>query len=400
MPNLNIPAFQPATDDLFVYSPQAGTAPAGATTMAQIQTFMRNNSDVLKCLVQRLWQPQVQYAANRVVWSPNMGPNLWAKVKTAGTTLGTEPVWSEIVGAEVTDGTVVYTMEEIVPTLPTVVSSVTEANGLITVQFTNETQKTFQLVKMVNGVAPNSADGNVTLPVEGVLVGDVMYRAYLADGYVKANGATVSRSDYARLVSDYVEEYEQWYDKDDRYTFTGTIASGSTEITAISSVDILKLRKDMTITGTGIPANTTITTVNEDSVTISAAATGSTTETISYGNINNFPWMYGVGDGSTTMVLPDYRGRFIMGGDNVLTIDAGLPNIEGDLIGASGGGRSFGYNSGLFESKDPSTYVGAASSGYSSYCNVNFNAKRANALYGASETVQPPSISLIPQIKF
>lgn len=89
-----------------------------------------------------------------------------------------------------------------------------------------------------------------------------------------------------------------------------------------------------------------------------------------------------------------------MGGDNVLAIAAGLPNIEGDLIGASGGGRSFGYNSGLFESKDPSTYVGAASSGYSSYCNVNFNAKRANALYGASETVQPPSIVLIPQIKY
>lgn len=388
--NISIPGFTPATDDLFVYSQQGGVAQPGATTMAQFQAFVRNNSDVLKCLVQRLWQPQVQYTANHVVWSPNMAPNLQAKVKTAGTTSGVEPVWSEIVGAEVTDDTVVYTMEEIVPT---VVSSVTEANGLITVQFTNETQKTFQLVKTVNGVVPNSADGNVTLPVEGVLVGDVMYRAYLADGYVKANGATVSRSDYARLVSDYVEEYEQWYDKDDRYTFAGTIASGSTEITAISSVDILKLRKDMTITGTGIPANTTITAVNEDSVTISAAATGRTTETISYGNINNFPWMYGVGDGSTTMVLPDYRGRFIMGGDNCRRIDAGLPNLQGNTLTASwtdsrntlfyrGGSRELGYNDGEAANE------------------IWFNASNYNKIYGASDTVQPPSISLIPQIKF
>lgn len=165
MPNLNIPAFQPATDDLFVYSPQAGTAPAGATTMAQIQTFMRNNSDVLKCLVQRLWQPQVQYAANQVVWSPNMGPNLWAKVKTAGTTLGTEPVWSELVGAEVTDGTVVYTMCEIVPTLPVTVGSINvNSNYLMTIVYTDEDQETVQLVKTVNGVVADSA-GNVTIDI-------------------------------------------------------------------------------------------------------------------------------------------------------------------------------------------------------------------------------------------
>ena len=209
MPNFNIPAFQPATDELFVYSPQAGTAPAGATTMAQIQTFMRNNSDVLKCLVQRLWQPQVQYAANQVVWSPNMGPNLWAKVKTAGTTLGTEPVWSELVGAEVTDGTVVYTMCEIVPTLPVTVGSINvNSNYLMTIVYTDEDQETVQLVKTVNGNKPDGT-GNITLPDEGILVGDVVYRPYLADGYVKANGATVSRSDYPNLVT-FANEKSLW----------------------------------------------------------------------------------------------------------------------------------------------------------------------------------------------
>lgn len=35
----------------------------------------------------------------------------------------------------------------------------------------------------------------------GILVGDVVYRPYLAAGYVKANGATVNRSDYPNLVT-------------------------------------------------------------------------------------------------------------------------------------------------------------------------------------------------------
>lgn len=328
MPNLNIPAFQPATDELFVYSPQAGTAPAGATTMAQIQTFMRNNSDVLKCLVQRLWQPQVQYAANQVVWSPNMGPNLWAKVKTAGTTLGTEPVWSKIVGAEVTDGTVVYTMCEIVPTLPVTVGSINVNNNyLMTIIYTDEDQETVQLVKTVNGNAPD-ATGNITLPVAGILVGDVVYRPYLADGYVKANGATVSRSDYPNLVT-FANEKSLWT----------TNPSGE-------------------------------------------------------------PWKYGTGDGSTTMVLPDFRSRFIEGSDNVGIINAGLPNITG------------GFNANLNISLASPNVYGAFSrtisrddqkgdNGHNMQIGqYSFNAANSNSIYGASTTVQPPAIALIPQIKY
>lgn len=398
MPNFNIPAFTKATDNYFVYAQQGGVAQGNATTMAMIQDLMRNNNTIMEILVQAIWQPQVQYAQNQVIWSPNMAPNLQAKVKTAGTTLGTEPVWSQLVGAEVTDGTVVYTMEEIVPTLPTVVSTVTESNGKITITLTDGSQTSVQLVKTVNGVAPDPASGNVTLPVEGVLVGDVMYRPYLADGYVKANAAIVSRSDYARLASDYVEKYDQWYDKDDRYMFTGTIASGETEITAISSVDILKLRKDMTITGTGIPANTTITAVNEDSVTISQAATESATETISYGNINNFPWMYGVGDGSTTMVLPDYRGRFIQGGDNADVISAGLPDIQGTFWDYGMSDKS--NLTGAFTESNYSEARGGHQTTSFKSKGILLQASLYNSIYGASNTVQPPAFSLIPQIKY
>lgn len=32
--------------------------------------------------------------------------------------------------------------------------------------------------------------------------------------------------------------------------------------------------------------------------------------------------------------------------------------------------------------------------------NLNFNASKSSAIYGKSETVQPPSIQLLPQIKY
>lgn len=44
------------------------------------------------------------------------------------------------------------------------------------------------------------------------------------------------------------------------------------------------------------------------------------------------------------------------------------------------------------------TYAGG-SSGVNAV-QINFNASNSNNIYGASATVQPPSISLIPQIKF
>ncbi len=123
--------------------------------------------------------------------------------------------------------------------------------------------------------------------MSSALVGDVAFRPYLAKKWVKANGATVNRADYPRLVK-FATDNNLWTD------------SPSTE-----------------------------------------------------------PWKYGRGNGSTTMVLPDYRNRFIQGGDTPSVVAAGLPNITG-------------------------------SAGH-------FN---CNKIYGSSNTVQPPALMLIPQLRY
>lgn len=192
-----------------------------------------------------------------------------------------------------------------------------------------------------------------------------------------------------------------FYDIDDTYTFMGTTSSGSTTITGISAADIEKLQTakqvcgdGILITGTGIAADCMIDEISTDSVTITAAATAAGTVKISYGNIHNYPYMYGKGDGSTTIVLPNYRGRFIMGGDTVNVISAGLPNLTGY------GGLIMYANSGtgVFSGSPRTTNLpggaGAAAG------DLNFNASNSNSIYGNSDTVQPPSFLLLPQIKY
>lgn len=106
-----------------------------------------------------------------------------------------------------------------------------------------------------------------------------------------------------------------------------------------------------------------------------------------------------------TMTLPDAQGRMLQGTtDNVKEIGAGLPNITGSttaivlgnyqsITGAFFGknmesgisGRAYGENT---TSRDDANW------------SESFDASRSSAIYGASATVQPPALALIPQIKY
>ena len=113
-------------------------------------------------------------------------------------------------------------------------------------------------IKLMTPLRVKEAISAQTADIEGIAIGDVVYRPYLRQGYVKANGATVNRSDYPRLV-DFANQNNLW---------------------------------------TNSP--------------------------------NTEPWKFGRGNGSTTMVLPNYIGRFIQGGDTTGIKQAGLPNITGE----------------------------------------------------------------------
>ena len=160
-------------------------------------------------------------------------------------------------------------------------------------------------------------------------VGDVVFRPFLKAGYVKANGATVNRADYPRLVA-FANANNLW------------TSSPSTE-----------------------------------------------------------PWKFGQGNGSTTMVLPNYVGRFIQGGDNLALREAGLPNITGNWGGDAIGNYISDSQSGAINRVKNSTgsYGSAPNSNYRAI-DLKFDASRSNPIYGNSSTVQPPSIVLIPQLRY
>ena len=80
-------------------------------------------------------------------------------------------------------------------------------------------------------------------------------------------------------------------------------------------------------------------------------------------------------------------------------MEAGLPNITGgisDVLGST----SFGVDGAFYDRDISSGPMFARGDGTVAYWYGGFNASLSNGIYGASNTVQPPAICLIPQIKF
>lgn len=159
----------------------------------------------------------------------------------------------------------------------------------------------------------------------GTTIGDIFYRPFLMPGYVKANGATVIRTDYPNLVV-YANDNNLW---------------------------------------TSTP--------------------------------NTEPWKFGVGDGNTTMILPNYLNRVLQGGDSPAVLEAGLPNITGQYYAVVGGGIT--VNGAFTGSWADSSGQTSGGGGYNRV-HLVVDASKSNAIYGNSDTVQPPAIVLIPQMKY
>ena len=69
-----------------------------------------------------------------------------------------------------------------------------------------------------------------------------------------------------------------------------------------------------------------------------------------------------------------------------------MPNIKGSF-----GGHNWNVK-GAFQNGEPDN--GAHSAGTNNLCIISFDASLSNAIYGRSNTVQPPAIALIPQLRY
>ena len=115
---------------------------------------------------------------------------------------------------------------------------------------------------------------------------------------------------------------------------------------------------------------------------------------------------YGEGDGSTTFNLPNLIDRFAEGGKSVGTKkEAGLPNITGSAeehcLTNCPQDSSQQYADGAL-SWEIAKHITGNSDGVSSPKNygLHFDASKSNPIYGASDTVQPPALVLLPIIKY
>ena len=104
---------------------------------------------------------------------------------------------------------------------------------------------------------------------------------------------------------------------------------------------------------------------------------------------------FGEGDGSTTFNLPDLIDRFAQGSSTPgLKIEAGLPNITGSF-----GDRQTGTSKNGCFYTTYGTITGSMADGIGIDRYIGFDAKLSNPTYGASDTVQPPALTLLPCIK-
>jgi microcystin-dependent protein len=146
----------------------------------------------------------------------------------------------------------------------------------------------------------------------------------LPAGYLWANGQAVSRTTYSRLFAALT------------VSLTGTIASGSSAVSSASQ-DLTQLPTSIVgspISGSGIPAGTTVTAVTSTTLTLSQNAT------VSASGVALTIAPHGVGDGANTFNVPDRRGRAGIGHDKMgATSAAGRLGavLNGALLGAAAG---------------------------------------------------------------
>lgn len=109
---------------------------------------------------------------------------------------------------------------------------------------------------------------------------------------------------------------------------------------------------------------------------------------------------FGDGDGRTTFDLPDLIGRFAQGNVTPGTVmNAGLPNIvEGfHLIPTAFSGENDAYGACSYQKSTINVTQSQLPADVGEI--LELDASRFNPVYGSSNTVQPPALTLLPCIE-
>ena len=108
--------------------------------------------------------------------------------------------------------------------------------------------------------------------------------------------------------------------------------------------------------------------------------------------------------GADTLTLPNVVGSVLQGGETVKSVEAGLPNITGLMYVISETFAANAYSaegSALYKhSTEPKRHQTPVQTDESITGTLGFDASKSNPIYGRSDTVQPPAITMIAQIKY
>lgn len=108
---------------------------------------------------------------------------------------------------------------------------------------------------------------------------------------------------------------------------------------------------------------------------------------------------FGAGDGVTTFQVPNLVEKFIEGTESSVgqTVEAGLPNIKAEWNHSSGY-NSFTKDNGAIKKRSSYSPASGMGTGWENE-NISFDASRSSAVYGKSDTVQPPAVKMLFIIK-
>ena len=101
-----------------------------------------------------------------------------------------------------------------------------------------------------------------------------------------------------------------------------------------------------------------------------------------------------------TLTLPNATGRVLQGGESVKSVEAGLPNITGSHQFHMNALANYGTGALKSIGSSVKDYVLTPNNQINNYPTLDIDASRSSPIYGRSETVQPPALTMIAQIKY